>query len=173
MKKGYTLIEILVAIFIFSILALALVESFVSASRAQRKALAETQVINSTSYVLEYMSRALRMAKRGDGSCVPTDRNYATDTNSITFRNYNDKCQTFFLENGMLKEKIDTNDSILLTPGDLEILNIKFDVFGDEIGKQPLVKISFQIQKRDQPETKIEIQTAVSQRNLNVQQPQQ
>jgi hypothetical protein len=72
----------------------------------------------------------------------------------------------------MLKEKIDTNDSIPLTPGDLEILNIKFDVDGDEAGKQPLVRISFQIQKRDQPETKIEIQTAVSQRNLNVQQSQ-
>jgi len=175
MKKGYTLIEILVAIFIFSILALALAESFVSASRAQRKALAETQVINSTSYVLEYMSRALRMAKKdSSGSCVvQPNTNYQVldNGNGIKFKNYKNECQTFSL-GGAEGKQIVENQSVPLTPSDLEVKNLEFTVTGDTPGSQPLVTIKFQIQKRDQPETKIEIQTAVSQRNLNVQQSQ-
>jgi len=62
MKKGYTLIEVLVAVSIFTILVAGPTGLFITALRGQRKALATMEIIDDSSYALEYISRALRMA---------------------------------------------------------------------------------------------------------------
>jgi len=171
-KKGFTLIEMMVVVSIFLILSATLISILILSLRAQRRASNLNRIVDTSSYVLEYMSRALRMAKKDiGGTCITQDKNFEVGTNNIKFLNYNDQCQTFFLENGQLKEQIG-RDSFPLTSDEFEISQIEhyplFQVEGDEKGHQPLVTIRFQIQKRGEPETRIQFQTSVSQRNLNV-----
>ena len=62
--EGFTLIEILVVIVIFSIVLGAVIGIFISAIRIQRYYLASQKLLDQTSYVTEYMSRSIRMAKK-------------------------------------------------------------------------------------------------------------
>ena len=56
-SKGFSLIEMLVAMLIFSIIASAAIGFFIFAIRSQIKVLASQKVVNEASYIMEYMSR--------------------------------------------------------------------------------------------------------------------
>ena len=173
---GFTLIEMVTAVAIFAVLTATLTGFFVSAVQSQQKTLASQELIDNISYNLEYLSRAMRMAKKDiDGDCITATNNYqATRSGAgIKFKNYQDNCQEFFVEGGKLKETKNgvTND---LTPPNLEI--VSFSITGSESwgqGQDTQPKIILLVQARgksQKPETQplIKIQTMISQRNLNV-----
>jgi prepilin-type N-terminal cleavage/methylation domain-containing protein len=182
-KSGFTLIEMLVAMAIFSIVAGLAIGIFTIAMKSQRKILAQQQLLDQTSYVLEYMSRSIRMAKKDDitiaGSsvnCLLGDKaNYeitATGQGGIKFRNDNDICQEFYLEGEQLKEtKGVLYSNLPLTSPSLKVKSFKIIPSGwsqdPNIDKlQPAVTIFLDIESKDGAE--IKIQTTISQRNLDV-----
>lgn len=188
-ERGFTLTEMLTAVFIFSLIIGAVFSLFISGIRGQRNAIATQQLLDQTSYVLEYMSRALRMAlKEGQqdplvGDCLDQDGfNYQinADGSSIKFINHleNDQCQEFFLEIdpssdvGVLKQKRGLGRPLVLTSDELNVTSLKFNLIGNEQtdNLQPRVVISLKIKGRGStadtmPE--IQIQTTISQRNLD------
>lgn len=179
MKKGYTLVELLTGIAIFLMVVFSATGVLISAFRAQRKALALREIIDSTSYTIDYMSRAIRMAKKDDveirgdtTSCFSeAEKNYKVEVQGITFRTYKlNECQSFFLDNinKRIKERKGGSENFI-TPGSLEVTNLKFFVSGDESNDnlQPRVTIFLEIQKKGDPATKISLQTTVSQRDLD------
>ena len=181
MKKAFTLIEILTGVAIFLLVISSATGVFISAFRAQKRILSNIEIIDAVSFVLDYMSRAIIMAKKDDveikgdtTSCLPElEKNYRTENSNqkITFRTYKlNVCQSFFLEpsTGRIKEEKGGVQNYL-TPQNLQITNLKFIVNGDEPGDnlQPRVTIFLEIQKRNQPETKVSLQTTVSQRDLD------
>jgi len=180
-NKGYTLIEVLVGVLLFTIIIGGPTGFFISSVRSQRRILLMNKMINNTSYNLEYLSRTLRMAAKDlDGSCISAKKNYENPQNkesAIRFLNYNNICQEFSLSNGQLVEKKSTDNNknnlgapLSLTPEELEISQLKFILSGEDQDDdlQPKVTIFLEIKKRGQAEPKILIQTTVSQRNLDV-----
>ena len=166
MNKGFTLVEMLVAILIFSIIIGAATGVFASAIKLQRYSLAHQQLLDQTSYAMEYMSRAIRMAQKDDGSCFGTS-NYNTSS-GIGFKAYDGQCWKFFLENGQLK--ISKNDTPYeLTSENFNVNSFDVTVSGDESDKQPKVTIFMEIEGQGAaPQPKLKIQTTVSQSNLNI-----
>ncbi|TFG35833.1 MAG: prepilin-type N-terminal cleavage/methylation domain-containing protein [Parcubacteria group bacterium] len=185
-KKGYTLIEILVGISIFMILIAASTEFFVSSLEMQQEALISQRLLDNVSYSFEYMSRALRMAQKSDGSCsgMAADANYEktlTENGGIRFVNYKGDCQEFYLSwpsNNVksLMVKIGTDPALPITP---EYLNVVSFNVSDENGSwddkdsyQPRVTIFLEGKglKSNKPELHpiIKIQTTISQRNLDI-----
>jgi prepilin-type N-terminal cleavage/methylation domain-containing protein len=169
-NKGFTLIELLVTIAIFSIIIGAIIGIFISGVRQQRDALQNQVLLNQMSYVLEFMSRALRMASKesGQGCLSQNGLNYELTRggNGITFINVleNNDCQEFFLEAGQLKYfKKSTGQILPLTSAKFNITSLKFNLIGqgqnDDI--QPRVTFSLEIGP-------LKFQTTVSQRNLDV-----
>jgi len=135
---GFTLVELVVVISVFSLIVLTASTLFVSMVQQQRRALAQQELLNQTSYVIEYMSRALRMAKKDTtGSCLGTTGiNYLlTRSNSgVKFINHsnNDICQEFFLENERLKESKDGGTtSVPLTSESLKVNYFKINLSGE------------------------------------------
>lgn len=197
MKRGFTIIELLVTVAIFSFVVAITSGIFIFSLQGQRKTLAHQTVLDQTSYVMEYMSRQLRMARKelsDPPSCltnVGRGYNYESITNdSIKFVNYKGDCTEFFRqwnpaeEIYQLKEKrkIGTPEEEILdlTSNDLNVATLIFNlmgeyqgVFGDNQFKlQPRATISLVVQgKGEKPESRpeIEIQTTVSQRDLDVQ----
>lgn len=182
MKKGYTLIELLVATAIFATSAILISQLFILSYRAQRKILVANQIAQGISYVIEYMGRAIRMAKKDDVtirgikkdcSGNPTDRvNFVVSASGdrIKFRTYKlNECQEFFLETGRIKERKGSLENFL-TPDDLEVKTLKFIVQGDSPGDslQPRVTIFLEIQKKNQPQTKFSVQTTISQKDIDI-----
>ncbi|KPJ57140.1 hypothetical protein AMJ49_02470 [Parcubacteria bacterium DG_74_2] len=196
MRKGYTLIEVLVTIAIFLLLSGSVTSLFVSSLTAQRKTLASQTLFDNTSYILEYMGRALRMAKKDTtGLCLGTGLegyNYSTSSygdadriTNIRFINHHFECQEFYLRNstGQIYQRISSSSSsagfgseLPLTPDDFLVLapQSQFLVKGasqtDQL--QPRITLFLDIEaKTPRPEMKarIKIQTTISQRDLDAQ----
>ena len=91
-SHGFTIIELVVVMAVFMFIIGAAIGIFISIIQAQKKVLAEQQLLNQVSYVEEYMSKALRMAKK-DTSAGPATAclvdNSSTSPNTGAHQNYN------------------------------------------------------------------------------------
>lgn len=191
MKKGFTLIEMLVAAAIFAVIIAAIAGLFISGIRSQRKVLAIQEVLNQISYVVEYMSRALRMAQKelfvspclsqyGTNYEITTSRDLGATTYSgpgLKFLNYLGDCQEFFwdTDDNQLKEiKTAYTEPIPLTSTDLQVNSFRVNLFGEDQTDdlQPRITIFLEILGREIAgvgQTKFQIQTSISQRSLDIQ----
>lgn len=189
---GFTLVEILVAVTIFSITIVAASGLFTTAIRGQRTVLTSQELLDQASYSMEFMSRALRMAIKETtttNTCLDSGYGYNYETinggEGIRFINHldDDKCQEFYLDTDtrQLKERISSDHSSLhfgsplsLTSDDLKIDNLKFNLSGEyqDDNIQPRVTILLEIERPNAIpgyNPKLKLQTNVSQRNLDVQ----
>jgi len=172
-NKAFTIIEMMVVVAIFTLTVSIGTGLFVSSLRSQRQSLATQEVLGQTSYLIEYMSRALRLAKKDDdaGTCTlpgTPKLNYYFDSNNqcINFRNYNNECQQFCLVEGQLKD-ITGND---LTSSTLQVNYFNVTLTGEQQppvdNLQPRLTIFLDITGQEQ--SNIRIQTTISQRNPDV-----
>jgi prepilin-type N-terminal cleavage/methylation domain-containing protein len=185
-EKGFTLIEMLASIGIFSILMVVLSGIFLSAMQSQIQIAYTQYLINDANYALDYMGRAIRMAQRDtDGGCVGTSRYgflpSSGVSSTITFLDYNSKCHKFYLESGKVKEVVSAtkySSGFASAPIDertsekSNVLDLKFNIRGgtDSDDKQPFITIMMKSQANTQNTESlpfITVQTSVSQRNLD------
>ena len=171
-NKGFTLIEMMVAVGVFTLLVSAASGIFVSSLRAQRHSLATQEILDQSSYVMEYMSRALRMAKKDDvnGTCTTAGipkLNYAIEGQCLKFRNYHSECQEFCLDGGRLKE-VKGGSENYLTSENLTVEDFSVNLEGQQQtdNLQPKVSIFLNIDGKEK--SNIKIQTTISQRNLDI-----
>jgi prepilin-type N-terminal cleavage/methylation domain-containing protein len=153
-KSGFTLIELVVVISVFLLVMGTAIGIFISVIENQKKISAEQEIISQASYVIEYMSKALRMAKTdlvGDvtiGGCLGLDYkgyNYLftkldSSTNKyfgIKFINQSDNnaCVEFFLDNTdpnniVLKEIKNNGEAVNFTSSKLKINQAEFRING-------------------------------------------
>jgi prepilin-type N-terminal cleavage/methylation domain-containing protein len=177
-NKGFSLIEMLVVVLIFTIVMGAAIGVFTTALKLQKYNLAYQQLLSQVSYAMEYMDRSIRMAVKDDGthSCLSAGDNYNNSpgsSSSITFLDYRDRCQTFYLNLNRVRSTntgISGNAVLDLTSSDFTVTVLRFVISGDIAGSQPKVTIVMEIQANTTvlPKPKIKIQTTVSQRNLNL-----
>jgi len=179
-NKGVTLIEMLVAVTMFGIIVGAISGLFISGIRSQRRVLSTQELLDQTSYVMEYMGRALRMAKKDlTGTCIPVKTNYQTNPptdNWIKFIDYNGICTEFFLDTANKQLKKTAGGATLpLTSTKLQVNSFRISLSGAEQPPtdylQPRVTIFLEVLGREAAGSrpKIQIQTSISQRNLDVQ----
>lgn len=126
-SRGFTLVELLVALTLFMIIMDITVSVFVSIVQHQKRILAEQEFLNQTSYAVESMSKSIRLAVKDPmGDCLfeenktypgyvylLTRYNPGTDASEgIKFVTKDGACQEFFLdEDGILKESKDQDAS--------------------------------------------------------------
>lgn len=177
---GFTIPELLVSLFIFSLTILGSGGLLISSMSVQRNSGVQQELMDQASYLAEYMSRALRQARKelGDPSACLTGAgrgfNYEITQGGqgIKFINRLGQCQEFFLEGQRMKERIAPAESYL-TSDNLQVTGLTFFVAGagQEDNIQP--KAAFAIgltgkvlRAEAQPITRI--QTTVSQRKIDV-----
>lgn len=167
-NKGFTLIEMVVAVAILALLMGSAVGVFVSGIKNQRQGLALQEILDQTSYLMEYMSRSLRMARKDmDGTCTGVAKlNYIFEDQCLKFLNYNEECQQFCLDGARIKNE----NGDYLTSESLQVSSFNVILSGaaqppaDYL--QPRVTISLNIVGQEQ--STMRIQTTVSQRNLDI-----
>lgn len=165
-NKGFTLIELMVSTAVFVLIFSSVSGLFVASLRAQRRSIAYQQLLDQMSYLAEYMSRAVRMARKdSNGACTGTAKlNYAFAGQCLKFRNYKNNCQQFCLKGSRLE---DENGNYLTSP-DLNVLSFSVNLSGQtqDDNLQPKAAIILEIQGKEN--SKVKIQTTISQRNLDV-----
>jgi len=192
-EAGFSLVEMIVTMLVFSLVVGAAAGLFGSAIRGQSRTLSTQQLLDQISFALEYMSRALRMAKKqlnpppdcglsyGQNYLITLSRTLEGvpyDGRGIKFINYNDECQEFFLDQtngsptkGQLLESKNYASPNPLTSANFYIENFNINLIGELQNEnlQPRVSLFLEI-RRTGPGTqpKIKIQTTISQRRLDI-----
>jgi len=179
MKKGFTIPELLVAIALFSLIAGAGTNLLFSAIDAQRRSLAGQEMVSQASFIMEYMTRALRQAKKelvDPGLCLSSGSGYnyeITDTGEggVRFINAQNNCQEFYLESGTVWEVINEDLPKNLTANDFTVTQFSFVLQGESQDLdllQPRVTLLLALESVSSPESDLRLQTTISQRNVDI-----
>ena len=146
-QKGTSLIELLVAITLFSFMILAATQIFKMVIDWQRSAISAQNVQENIRYAMEKISKEIRMAKKSDHECeamfsaprpiaVYTVFNTTAGGSKLYFKNQYDYCVVYYLENNRLKAMADSATGIhdgFVTPAKIDISNLQFYVVDDLI----------------------------------------
>lgn len=157
--KGFTFVEMLVALTIFVILIFAVTGIFQRTIKAQRSAVASQNIHESMRFALETMSKELRSARRSDNFCqgmigAPTTGNrvYNKGTNPqgdyFYFLNKYDvdnghpegECVGYYIDNNnrLIIRRIDAANPLVeydepVTPSQVVVSNLEFIIKDDLI----------------------------------------
>jgi len=154
-QKGTSLLELLVAITLFTFMILAATQIFKMVIDGQRNAISAQNVQENMRYALEKISKEIRMAVKSDKSCfagaINKVFNVTTDgtNDTIYFKNKNGACVSYYLLNNRLG--VTTGGvSEFATPAKIKVSNLRFKAVDDPIGAfhsvQPYVTMSMDIE---------------------------
>jgi prepilin-type N-terminal cleavage/methylation domain-containing protein len=142
-EKGFTLVELLVAAVIFSILILAATGIFVKIMNVQKKALAIQEVQDNISYTMEMISKEIRMMSE------ITTKNTASDT--LVFKNSKEEDIVYSLISEQLTRKKGIEIPQAITSVNVDVTELTFYVNNWDIvnGPQPMVTINLVMEISD------------------------
>lgn len=171
--SGFTLMEVMVSVSIFTIIVTIGIGSLLTVNKTLQKTRSERQAIDSFSYAVDTMTRRLRTGTNYeslDSSTISFNEQTGevNDDNGtgniITFeRKYRPDSQFGYIE---MTEKNSTGTILNIdeiTPPEINIENFYVEVFKD--GGQPMAKLSIKAKMSNiKQDSIISLQTAVSQR---------
>ncbi len=173
-NRGFSLIEIMVSLAVFSIVVLVAAGALLSIIDGARKTQALKSVINNLNFAMEDISRNLRVGTvyHCDEGSLPRDtaKSCPSGAFSIVFKPYKGGLATYRFKDGHI-ELDDGINSVAITAPEVVITNTKFIVTGTDAGdnKQPKILMTIQgyagVKLRDQ--TNFNLQTTITQRILD------
>ncbi len=171
-EKGISLVELVLAVFIFSLVIMAASGIFISAIKAQRVIIAKKNVAENTQYVMNFMVKEIRMAKananltltfmKADGSSFTS-----ASLDNITFINFENKTIKYFLSDNKIQISINGVVSPI-TSSDIRINSLSFTLNDWDLsigtGPAPFVNILINGESVNGIGGQIEMQSSVSPR---------
>jgi len=177
-NAGYTIIETMIAVSLFLVIVLYGITSLMNASLLQKKSESMRSMFDNLSFVMEEVSRNLRMGSAYD--CLSYDEagvdllGYDCDLGSgISFKLEEDTW-IYYISDGSLKKSTDggttfvslTSPEVIISP------DSGFSVLGAEIPmdkSQPLARITLEGKiSTKELDTSFSLQTLISQRKLDI-----
>lgn len=168
-NKGFTLIEILVSISIFSVVMLITTSGFIGALRTQRQSSAFTYVNDDLSSVLEQMARE---ARTGENFCA--NGTLCPSSSVLSFVNASGMTVTYCLQGDALERVLgsDCASGSEVTSNNVSVQYLKFIISGNQSnsGYPPRVTILVGAKPKDKTSAffMANLQTTVSARTLNL-----
>ncbi|MEK7659091.1 MAG: prepilin-type N-terminal cleavage/methylation domain-containing protein [Patescibacteria group bacterium] len=163
-QNGFTLVELLVAVFIFSVLVVLAGGSFIGAMAAQRRALNIKKAEENGKFILELMAREIRVANpinTGNSACLGTTiLNFLHPVNGTV---------EYFLSGNQIHRRVNGVDTVVSNP-DVDVSRLNFCISGNQSGddRQPLVTVILGLNAVGAPQNDVfDLQTTVSQRVLS------
>lgn len=181
-NKGFTLIEMLVAVALFSIVLVVAMGAILTVIDANRKAQTLSSVMTNLNFAIESMTRSIKTGV--DPELSGSGQIITVDANDLSSNSFNRQKVVFSrLEDsdgrGSIVRKIGNKDFIPITAPEVDITSLSFSLNGDDgrTGpytppdfKQPVTLIAVEgvVKISNDIESNFKIQTSVSQRRLNI-----
>jgi len=158
-NRGYTLIEILVALSIFVLVILSVVEITGLLLRAQRKAIAQQVLQENVRFALERMTKEIRMSK------INTPSGVSPSLNITAHKESGDINVTYALSSNRLI-RVAGGASAFLTSSAVSIKSLNFYVVNG-LNQQPRATIVLKAETTDGL-AEIRVQTTISSRDYSI-----
>lgn len=155
-NRGFTLIEMIVALGIFSVAIVIAVSTFLNLQDAERKIQGKLTVVDNLRFALEIMAKEAR-----------TGTAYGSSGSSFSFTNVNGLAVVYRLNAGQIEKSLAGASFQPLTAGDITVEDLDFYVRGAPSGDniQPWVLISIKaFAETKGAKESFSLQTSVSQR---------
>lgn len=168
-KKGFTLIEMLVAVALFSIVLVIALGSIMTIVDVNKKSQTLTTVMNDLNFVLENMTRSIKTGQI-DVANLPSG-----DLNSLTVTDQDGVKVTYAISGGgvdarkyITRKEGTSGPSIPITSEQINIEELRFKVFYSNANRQPrvLMVVRGTAAASQSISSAFTIQTTVSQRDL-------
>lgn len=165
--KGFTLIEMMIAIGIFAVVVTITSGTFILSLKGQRKSVTAQNVADNARYAMEIMAKEIRMGSdfiEGAGYIQFTSNMPNRAGKTVRFSFDSDASQILFDD--------DTADTVLeepITSANSGVTMLKFHVTGTETGNQPRITIVLHIASNNtSPDVAsfMILQTTISPRSL-------
>lgn len=137
--KGFTLVEMIVAVGIFAVVALVGVATLLLLSDAQKKAFSLKNAYDALRFSLEIMAKDIRTGIAfhcGDAPSLAEPTDCPTGGTSMTYTNSAGNQVTYRLSNGSIEKMIGGNLAGSITPPEVTIDTLNFYVVGAPITDQ-------------------------------------
>lgn len=181
MKQGFTLVDLIVALGVFAVVASIAAGGFALALRTQRQAASLIAANNNASLAIEQMAREMRTGRvfcdnrpQPDGgdtgtAGIPSCSAYLSgDRSKIGFIAATGETIEYRLASGGAIERGAGGVFVPITGGKVLVFDLKFDIRGNDEndGIQPRITIALGVSSREPglSESKTRIQTTVSSR---------
>ncbi len=177
--KGFSLIEILVAVSVFAAAAVISSGALLSASDAQQKILSLRVVQDNLSYVFDIMGKEVRTGRSyhcgisaDDFSDIPRDC-ASPGGPSFTFRNSAGDKITYRVNGGRIEKVLNGNPAtaLVLTSSDTNITSFTFYVVGAPASDRLQPRLTIVLRGtpglKEQIKSRLNIQTTISQRMID------
>jgi prepilin-type N-terminal cleavage/methylation domain-containing protein len=165
-QRGFTLIEMIVSIFLFSIVMVVATGSLVSILGANRKAQAVKTVMNNLNFVLDSMTRAIRVGT--DYDCgVPTCATTGSTEFSFVDADSNDVTYRFNEGTNRVERSMNGGSFDPLTSPGITVERLRFFADGITLNDQAQPRVLIVIggeAGQDRSRTRFDLQTLISQR---------
>jgi len=160
-QKGFTIIEVLITSFVFSMIVIIVATNFVDILRLQRRGFAAQVIQEEALFSIEMMSREIRVSQING----PDDIN--CNLTSLTIDHPINGLTTFFANNGVINKTIG-GDTFPITSSKINFSRLNFCIRGSGIDNaQPRITIVASIQTvGGQVNLQFDIQTTVSSRDV-------
>ncbi len=162
-EGGFTIVEVLIASFVFSIIAIGISSIFISILTNERRAFAAQKIEENEMFVLEMMARDIRVSKI-DG---PDDLNCGLTT--LTIHHPDKGTIVYDLNAGIVRKTEGASPRVDISSADVNFTRMNFCVRGSATTdqKQTVVTIISSVQNRTGKEKlTFNVQTAVSSRSV-------
>lgn len=188
-QRGFTLVEMITAVAIFSLVMVIAMGSLLSILNANKQNQAIQTAVNNLSLAMEMMSREIRVGYTyhcGDTGTITNSQNCSGGGDYIAFEGYNgdsgnpnDQIVYKLVEDGLGKGRIKRSEdsdgsSLFLTASAVNIEELSFYVAGtditDDIQPRVLITVSGYVDLGsigDRGKSHFDLQTTVSQRRID------
>lgn len=164
-QRGFTIVELIVAVFVFSSVSVIASGVFVSAIKLNRKSLYIQRADENTRNILEMMAREIRVANTINGS----DTNCpASSSGSLSFTHPVNGNIRYFLIGSEIHREVDNRDSVISSK-DVRITELKFCLKGLGASDQKQARVTIQMALESGQGNEMvasRIQTTLSQRRI-------
>ncbi len=178
-KSGFSLLEMLVAVTVFSVTVVSSTQIFSMIVTGQRGSMAAANLQESMHYAFESIAKEIRGAVVSNGECSSliapepeaVNKVYNTTTNAegdvLYFKNSNDVCTAYYLNNGTVTV-VRGNNIAPTTSSKVTVSNLDFVMVDDSIGAfhsvQPRITMRLEVEADGKGITKqkMEMQTTIS-----------
>ncbi|MEY2702093.1 MAG: hypothetical protein RLY43_726 [Bacteroidota bacterium] len=184
-QKGFTLIEMLVAVAIFSIVVVIALGAILTILDANRKARTLTEVMNNMNFSVEMITRSLKTGVEPDfsfidggtlsvGSIILDESGFQRERTRYSLktegdRGYIAKCSNFDYEsNDCSTDEWQPITSDLVDVNTFEVLVVGAGTNSDGIQPRTQILISGEVRINENISSDFSLQTTVSQRRLNL-----